>query len=216
MQRPFDIGVMVGRFQHVHQGHEFAINMGLQVCDRMLILVGSSQEKGTVRNPFDVVTRTKMLEAIYDSEVREGRVILQGLPDYSNPEDINEMWGRHVLDNIKQHIRKLPDIFIYGNDERRSEWFMNQLDEVKNITEMIIARERHTISATEMREYMFFDEFDKWSTYANPKLHKHYNMLRGELLNSKAYSDYAHKYLGRPKSEGWTDKPVSYFGKDMD
>jgi len=173
----------------------------------MLILVGSSQEKGSIRNPFDISTRIKMIEAIYPDR---SQVIVHALPDYSNANDICTEWGRHVIDNIKQHLRVMPDVFIYGDDQRRSEWFLSQQNELVNTAEFIIPRARTNISATQMREWLFLDEFNKWAKFANPKLRKHYDELRAELLNCKGLEAIIREKLRRPQ-ESWSDKPKSIF-----
>ena len=38
--KPYDSGVIVGRFQNLHKGHERLIDTGLLLCDRLLILIG--------------------------------------------------------------------------------------------------------------------------------------------------------------------------------
>ena len=42
--KPYDVGLICGRFQTYHIGHESLINMGTQLCDRILILIGSSHK----------------------------------------------------------------------------------------------------------------------------------------------------------------------------
>jgi len=64
------------------------------MCDRLLILVGSAQESGTLRNPFSVETRIKMIKEIYPDD----NVIVRGLPDLTNENDISAEWGRYLLD----------------------------------------------------------------------------------------------------------------------
>lgn len=193
---------MVGRFQLIHRGHEDAINQALMVCDRILILVGSSQEQGTAKNPFDVATRTMMIKEVYPGN----EVIIKSLPDM--PEVGMDVWGRHVLNTVKQYLRKLPDIMVYGNDDPRSAWFVDHQYEVRNITEMIVSRHRTNISATILREYMFLDEFEKWSEWSNPKLHKHYPELRAQLLAAPGLADAVRMKFHKP--EPWTDKPVMH------
>lgn len=41
--KPYDLCLLVGRFQHFHKGYESLVENGLKFCDRILILVGSSQ-----------------------------------------------------------------------------------------------------------------------------------------------------------------------------
>ena len=50
--KPYDIGLIVGRFQHFHIGHRSLVENAYKLCDRVLILVGSAQESGTLRNPY--------------------------------------------------------------------------------------------------------------------------------------------------------------------
>ena len=48
--KPYDVGLVCGRFQTFHKGHEKLVDTGLLLCDRLLILIGSAQESGTERN----------------------------------------------------------------------------------------------------------------------------------------------------------------------
>ena len=54
MNKPYDVGFICGRFQTFHKGHEKLVETGLMLCDRLLIFIGSSQEDGTERNPFNI------------------------------------------------------------------------------------------------------------------------------------------------------------------
>ena len=64
MYKPYDCGLLVGRFQTFHKGHQSLVETGMKLCDRMLILVGSAQESGTERNPFNIKTRIDTIEEI--------------------------------------------------------------------------------------------------------------------------------------------------------
>ena len=66
--KPYDVGLVCGRFQTFHKGHEKLIDTGLLLCDRMLMLVGSAQECGTKRNPLNVNTRIKMIREVYGDD----------------------------------------------------------------------------------------------------------------------------------------------------
>ena len=47
MDKPFALGILVGRFQTLHAGHQQMIETALSLCDQAGIFVGSSQESGT-------------------------------------------------------------------------------------------------------------------------------------------------------------------------
>lgn len=183
MNRYYDIAMLCGRFQIIHQGHENLINTALNMADRILILVGSSQEDGTERNPFDVATRIRMIKEIYPSD----NVIVKPIADISHENDICTDWGRYLLDKTKQYIYKYPELMIYGNEECRSKWFDGE--DIKDITEIIVSRSKLKISATDMRRFMVEDNKEEWFKYHNSKLHKFYDELRGQLLQIDYYKN---------------------------
>lgn len=182
MRKPYDVGFICGRFQMFHRGHEKLIQTGLMLCDRLLIFIGSSQEDGTERNPFNITTREHMLKSIYGNDEN---IMIYGLPDLTNENDITPEWGKYLLKKIDRYIYKKPDIMIYGNDESRSDWFAKE--DLSNMTELIINRSDLPISATLVREYMVYDQRKEWMKLVNPKLHKMYDELRMQLMSVEWY-----------------------------
>ena len=182
MNKPYDVGLICGRFQTFHKGHEKLINTGLLLCDRLLILIGSAQECGTERNPLNINTRTKMLKTIYGDDPN---IMIYGLADMTNENDICPEWGRYLLSNADRYIYKVPEVMIYGNDESRSRWFNSE--DLGYMTEVIINRSELNISATMLRELMVQDKRKEWMTLVNPKLNKMYDELRNELLTVDFY-----------------------------
>ena len=207
--RPYDSSLVVGRFQTFHIGHQYLINTALSVADRVVVLIGSAQEYGTINNPFSVVTREKMIRAIYPGS----EVIISSINDVGTNKIIDETWGKYVLTNVKQLIRKAPDLYVHGQEASHTNWFRaseHLINETRFMSEIVVARERHNISATKLREFMFKDEFEKWSQYVHPKLHKYYDELRQELLLAPEMSDLIKKHLSFPQ-EKWLDKEESIF-----
>lgn len=180
--KPYDVGLICGRFQTFHIGHESLVETGLKLCDRVLILVGSSQESGTERNPYNINTRTEMIRKIYG---HSPEVLIYGLSDMTNEDDIRPEWGKYLLENVDRIIYKAPELMIYGNDESRSKWF--DPDDIKDTTELIVNRGKIDISATKVRKAMALDNRKEWMEMVNPKLHKMYEQLRGELMSIPYY-----------------------------
>ena len=48
----FEFGIIVGRFQHIHIGHEKLINIGLKLCRKLLVFIGSANQTTSQRNPY--------------------------------------------------------------------------------------------------------------------------------------------------------------------
>lgn len=173
--KPYDLGMVCGRFQHIHKGHESLFDTALMLCDRVLILVGSAQEVATERNPFDIQTRMEMIKEVYGD-----RVIVKPLNDLTNEHDITSDWGKYVLGKCQRVVFKKPELMIYGNDESRSKWF--DKEDITDMTEVIINRGKIDISATKIRQMLVEDDRQEWMKWVNPKLHKHYDRIRAELM----------------------------------
>ena len=191
MRVVYDTGLIVGRFQTFHKGHQSLVETGLKLCDRVLILVGSSQESGTERNPFDIITRMNVISSIYSDKER---VQIHALPDLTNENDITADWGRYVLNNVDRYIYKAPELMIYGNDEARSRWF--DTEDIKNTAEFIMPRSRIPISATMLRDMMVKDERREWMKWVDPKMHKMYDNLRAELMSIDFYKNRLKELVG--------------------
>ena len=195
MKKACESALLVGRFNHIHKGHESLVETALSFSDRLLIMVGSSQEVGTERNPFDVSTRIDMIREIYDEECATGKIIVKPLPDLTNENDITPDWGRYVLDKAKFYIHKVPELMIYGNDECRSRWF--DPEDIKDTLEIIVPRSKIKLSATEMREYLLLDNRDAWNERVNPRLHPFYDRLRSELMSVDFYRNRFNELINK-------------------
>ena len=189
MNRVYDTGLVVGRFQTFHKGHQRLVDTELQLCDRVLILVGSSQECGTERNPLSIATRMEIIRSVYPDT---DRVIIHPIPDLTHENDITTDWGRYVLSNVDRYIYKAPELMVYGNDEARSRWF--DTEDIKDTSEFIINRGALPISATMLRELMVKDDRKSWMQYVDPKLHKYYDRIKAELMTIPFYQEM-HKQL---------------------
>lgn len=183
--KPYDVGLIVGRFQHFHIGHKSLVETAYKLCDRVLILVGSAQESGTLRNPYLPSTRIDVIREIYgrDNDLLQ----VKELNDLTNENDITADWGRYVLKNVKTHIRKVPSLMVYGNDEFRSKWF--DPEDIKDTAEIVVPRSKIPISATMLREALVKDDFEYWSKFVDEKTHKMYDRLRSELLRTDPYRE---------------------------
>jgi len=182
--KSFDSGLICGRFQTPHIGHGSLFDMGINLCDRLYILVGSSQESGTERNPLNIGTRIKLLNEIYGDNPN---VHFYGLQDLTNENDITPDWGKFVLSNLDKYLHKTPDLMLYGNDEARSKWFSPE--DIKDTYEFIIPRGRIAVSATMVRHAMATDNRKLWMSMVNPRLHKMYDEIRGELMEIDFYKN---------------------------
>lgn len=190
------MGMIIGRFQHLHIGHVEMIKQGLLVCDKILLLVGSSQESGTIRNPFSCSLRMEIIETIFQPEIKENRLFVGHIRDLTNENDHSLDWGDYVfkvIDDWKQHYGIQTDVgyMVYGNDEERQTWYRKE--HIAEVKQLVLDRECIPISATKMREYLNNDDRISWESHMPadriPKelMDRLYDLLRGELLKVAYY-----------------------------
>ena len=173
-EKPFALGLIVGRFQTLHLGHADMIEKALAVCGRVGIFVGSSQESGTEKNPYSYEMRKRMLEAVFP-----GRLEIRPLPDRGLGN--NSLWGQYVLENAQSQFSSLPDLVISGREERRTSWF-DESGEGK-MAELIVPKSLD-ISATALRCMLAEDERLEWQRYTPQALHGMYDEMREKVLAS--------------------------------
>lgn len=178
--KPFKTGLIVGRFQHVHIGHEKLINIGLNLCDKLVIFVTYKDNKETNRNPYDIEYRIKLLNIIYEKEIKENKLLIYPFKDINLEDGVTHLWGQAIIDTYIEHMNIRPECIIYGKDKNINKCFPPNI--VSNITEIFVDRVTLQISATEMREYLINDDYDNWKKYANSKIHKEYSNIRERLM----------------------------------
>ena len=174
-KKPFKLGILVGRFQTLHSGHEMMINTAVELCGEVAIFVGSAQESGTYKNPFSYEVRKDMLEKIFGDKIK-----IYPLNDIGVGN--NSSWGEYVLNSIVENTGRYPDLHISGKEERRVSWF-DGIEGV-SIAELYIPK-TIDISASEMREFFINGDFESWKKYTNPALYGEFEKLREIVVNSK-------------------------------
>lgn len=177
MAHPYKLGIMVGRFQTIHSGHELMINKAIELCDRVGLFVGSSQESRTEKNPFTYEERLDMLKTLFGDKVE-----IYPLPDIGVGN--NTRWGAYVLENVRERFGTNPDLLISGKEARRIDWFD---DDELNISELYIPK-TIDISGTDMRNHFLADDVATWQAYTSPKLWPLYDKLREIVISSQGDS----------------------------
>lgn len=173
--KPFDLGIMVGRFQTFHSGHEYMIDKASAVCKRVGIFIGSSHESGTLKNPFTYEARKKMLKKVFGNQIE-----IYPLPDIGVGN--NSKWGEYVLENVRRRFGKSPDLLISGKEERRIDWFDSAAG--VSVAELYVPK-KIDMSATRMRGFFIEDDRASWQKYTPAPLWDEYDAMRAAVLAAK-------------------------------
>ena len=174
MKKAFRLGLIVGRFQTLHLGHQAMIDTADALCEKVVVFIGSSQESGTAKNPFTYETRKKYLRKVCGRRIK-----IYPLPDIgvgNTPE-----WGEYLLKNVTERFGEAPDLLISGKEERRLGWFDGVTG--ANVAELYIPK-AIDISAERMRELLLLDDFGSWKEYCDPRLWDFFPEMRSAVLGS--------------------------------
>ena len=173
-EKVYSLGVIVGRFQVLHLGHVDMINQAIELCDQVGIFIGSSQESGTLKNPYAYEKRKELLQILFGDKIK-----IYPLPDIGVGNV--PLWGDYVIKNVVEQFGRKPDAFISGEESRRQSW----LDDYPGIHEVYVPK-TIDISATKMIQFLINDEESEWQKYIDSKLYSQYAELRELALKSQA------------------------------
>ncbi len=95
-------GLVIGRFQPFHKGHEALVRAAIEDCVRVTVGIGSSKAKQSVKNPFSFDERAAMVRAAFGDTVE-----VVAIPDIHDPP------------NYADHVMAItgPLDRVFGNDE---------------------------------------------------------------------------------------------------
>ena len=179
-----DLGAICGRFGPITIGHASLFDRSLTRCRRTCIIVGSAQERCTLRNPLSIETRIKLIRESYPG-VPENQLCIFGLNDMTNELDISTDWGKYLKENIVARMHKFPDVMFYGNDEFRSRWFAHE--DLINTEETVVPRSTIPVSATQSRGLLLINDEQGWQKISPQMIHFRFKDIRDELMATPIY-----------------------------
>lgn len=99
MTRKYDFLVFIGRLQPLTLAHERIIKTALDLSDRVVVVMGSNNSPRTLRNPFTVEERARMIRTAFGAD--SDRVIVVAQDDYTYQD---EKWLVNLQINVKNAI----------------------------------------------------------------------------------------------------------------
>jgi len=78
--KKLDLITYIGRFQPFHSGHQYALRTALSKASHVLLLIGSSGEPSSLRNPWSFRERTDMIRSCVSADDWK-RITIQPLTD---------------------------------------------------------------------------------------------------------------------------------------
>ena len=125
-----NIGVFLARFQPLHKAHLYVIEKALKECDKVVVVLGSSNKKDMIRNPFDFELRKQMLAASLENIEDMNRIEIFELPDWSQETIFEDdiVWGHYLYYNVVSRIKQKQFTIYYSDEpEIMKAWFDDEV-----------------------------------------------------------------------------------------
>ena len=168
-QKPIKIGVFIARFQPLHKAHMYVIEKALKECDRLVIMLGSSNKENMPRNPFNFRLRKELVSESLSNVHDMTKIQIYQFPDWSEENKSNDdvVWGHYLYYNIVSRINQKNFTLYYSdNPDIVKNWFD---DEVKDyISFCFLDRKKvfEGLSSTKIRQALLnFTAEDKKYLY---------------------------------------------------
>ena len=180
---PKKYGVFLARMQPVHNSHLYIIKKALKENDAVLVLLGSANKKGNLRNPFDKIVRMEMLRECFTSKEKE-KLTFDFLDDYSSEDDVKNFkkWGAYLYESITSRINQSNFNLYYSDDPKiLDDWFKDS-NYYDDITYKLIDRKNvfEGLSATKIRNALLNDDINYIKKYCPSSVIKRFDYLKEE------------------------------------
>lgn len=155
-----DVTVYIGRFNPFHLGHAHVLEAALKSSKLTIVLVGSSGQARSLKNPFTFTERESMINSWFVTGGNDQFGDLLVLPLRDHPYN-DTKWIESVQETVKKAMTKycikrdliLTDVTLTGSDRDESTWYLNAFPQWKS--EMQPEYTPVKVSATSVREIMY-------------------------------------------------------------
>lgn len=153
------IAFLIGRFQPFHNGHRHLIDYGLNQAERVVVLVGGTNQSRSMKNPWTFDERKEMIMKSYDDRTEitqsiiKSNVSVEPLPDVKGNDDA---WLGQIYDILSKYtdISEPGSYGVIGFKKDDSSYY---LDLFPSAEKLMLEEGFATLSATHLRNAYFQD-----------------------------------------------------------
>ena len=159
----YDYVVFIGRFEPFHIGHQEVVQRALEIAERVIILVGSSNQPRTIKNPWTFGNRKEMIESVFPEEtsitselrLRRSRISILPLRDFRSD---NNIWAAQVQEIVEADVNKTFPWSDYprkgaliGHEKDSSSFYLRMFPQWELVDHMM----NEVVHATDIRKLYF-------------------------------------------------------------
>lgn len=161
MSKRFKLAILIGRYEPAHNGHAAIFKQAATLADKVHVMVGSSFQPRTIKNPFTFDERSKLIiPMLRDAGFTGSQITVSALRDYSYNDNI---WIQEVQANVKLGDPTIEDsdIVILGHEKDESSWYLRAFPNWEFVPlDGYVEYGSQPIDATKIRELYFEGHLD--------------------------------------------------------
>ena len=154
MNKKYDFGIVIGRFQPFHVAHRELIKHSLTLAEKVIVILGSARSASDVRNPFTPAMREEIIRACFPDE--EKRLIFRAVRDYPYNDHV---WTAEIQNTVAEIAEEdTRKIAVVGFFKDRSSYYLNLFPQWTFEEFYVSDKKLLNINATMIREKFFTDD----------------------------------------------------------
>lgn len=207
--KKYQLAVFIGRFSPLHYGHQKVIDEALNISDKVLILIGSSDSARNLRNPFTYDERKSMIEDTYHKF--SGRIKVAPLKDYSYND---QAWVEAVQSKIEIQASLMgwsdmpKKVCLIGHNKDNTSYYLKLFPTFQSVNVSLYDGSEYTddgsISATIVRQYLFGETGNIVSNFVSPES---LNIINDVILQNHIEPLCDEYNWIKKHKEQWKDSP---------
>lgn len=128
MEKP-KYGVLIGRFEPVHNGHQSLIRFALQNVEELVIILGSCNVAPSIKNPWNAQDRREMILSCVSSPEAD-RVTFLEASDYLYNDN---RWITSIQQQVEEVTDGSEDVVLIGEEKDRSSFYLKMFPQWKHL-----------------------------------------------------------------------------------
>lgn len=160
MNKKYDFGVVIGRFQPFHLAHQDLIKHSLSLAEKVIVILGSARSAPDVKNPFTPQMREEIIRACFPDDA--DRLIFRSVRDYPYNDHV---WTADIQNLVNQIVdedeKENEKVAVVGFFKDRTSYYLNLFPQWDFEEFYCSDKTFLSINATKIRE-QFFAGGDEW------------------------------------------------------
>jgi bifunctional NMN adenylyltransferase/nudix hydrolase len=188
--------VALGRFEPFHNGHKKNILEGLELAEKVIIILGSANKPRTIENPFTVAERQEFIRQSIPEKYRN-RILFNSVEDtiYTNLEWVQRVQmavQAVVMDYFPGHYADAKIAIIGHHKDKSTSDYLDQFKNWDAVEAGPYIKENGGIpvSATKIRELMFTNYLGYVQSNVPPEMYEWLN----NFATTEAFADLKAEY----------------------